>query len=353
MYTLTEYKEIISAEIHAQLTHYRVQAAEIDPLFADLLEAMDVYTARGGKRFRPYLLYLAYVGGGGEDRKGIHQVGAALELIHTFLLIHDDIVDRDLERYGGLNIQGVYKEKFAHHFPENQAKQYGGDVALLAGDTAHLLSTRLITQADLTDTEKIAVLNSFTEVTLQVAGGELVDVLLSMNIPEVTADLERIIRVYTYKTAVYTVYLPLEVGLRLAGKKIDPILLKKIAIPLGIAFQLRDDLLGIFGETATTGKSADGDIREGKRTLLYAYALAKSGKNRAEFEQLYGLAGLTKDQAERVRVIIKESGACAEIEQLITQHTQEAQQSLPEVGLTKVVEGEFQKIIDKMIVRSQ
>ena len=347
MLTLSEYRSEVNGELSRQYASAMPLARQVDPFFAGLLAEMERFIARGGKRLRPYLLYLAYVGSGGGQEVSLLPVAAALEILHNFLLIHDDIIDRDLVRYGSLNVQGTYLERLAADLNPAVAQRHAAEIALLAGDVAHLLSSRAVLNAAFPAELLLAAMRIIHDVTLSVAGGELIDSLLPLQLAELEASEERIMRVYVYKTASYTFELPMRLGFLLAGKtEVPEASIAAFALPLGIGYQLSDDLLGIFGEQAETGKPADSDIREGRETLLRQFARKKlSGAAAETFDVTYGNPQASSIEINQIRQMLEAEGIRADVERLCTHYFNQADAALPALRLTNEAHGRMAELI--------
>jgi len=228
------------------------------PLFSEPADQVRSLTMRGGKRMRASLVIC------GADlfknegvQSAIIDAAAALELLHVYFLIHDDIMDEDETRRGGPAVHAALARRY------NSVKQ-GRDLAILAGDLAASLHEGLIANLNVPKERRRSVAQIFAEMHAEVIHGQTLDLLGSRDAKEIV----------TRKTAAYTTVGPLAVGAALAGASLDEQLaLAEIARPLGVAFQLKDDLLGLFGDPDTTGKPAGTDIKEGKRTFLIQEAM--------------------------------------------------------------------------------
>jgi geranylgeranyl diphosphate synthase type II len=336
MKSLQEFKTTVTTEIEAILSRYETDAHSIDPVFADLVHDMKTFLTHGGKRLRAYFMYLAYVGFGGKDEEAIVPIAAALELLHGFLLIHDDVIDMDTVRYGMPNITGMYEHKLSV-LPHDRARHIAESAAILAGDVAHIMSSQLVMNSSFSDAVKVAVSRCIFEATMRVAGGEHLDVMVSVDPQLAHITEERLLSMYYNKTASYTFELPLRVGALLAREAMhgaayetsheavqdtahqaDIVNIQKFARAIGIAYQITDDILGVFGDAVETGKSNDSDIREGKRTLLYAKAMNVLPEDiRARFASLYGKAHATAEEIAEVRMILEQRGVRAEAQALV------------------------------------
>ena len=232
------------------------------------LHAAAALSTRGGKRLRAVLLAAAYEAAG--DSGGSAQVawaGVSLEVLQSYLLIHDDWMDGDATRRGGPSVHASLEETLGD-------RHLAGAAAVLAGDHFCALSLEALLRVPVADGPKLQAVRAFAELQDQVVRGQLVDVLTAETGPEglpghaVMTD-EAIEAGYDLKTGSYTVRGPCRIGAALAGARPDQVQsLLDFAQPLGIAFQLRDDLLGTFGDPAATGKPAGNDLRRGNRTPL-------------------------------------------------------------------------------------
>lgn len=269
----------VDEELTRMYTAYRREATRIDNSYAQLIEDMHDFIQRGGKRIRAYLTYLGYVGFGGEHPDKIIRVAASQELLHNFLLIHDDIIDRDTMRYHGSNLQGIYQQQVADS--EIDAQHYGQSVALLAGDINHILMYQLLLDSGFPGAEVMEALQWVNTKTLEVAGGEFLDLMLT--VPSGHRPTQRqLLSVARYKTASYSFECPLGLGAVLAGADSQSCgEISEFAVALGIAYQLQDDMLGIFGESEATGKPITSDLEEGKQTLLMHYGLTAANPQQA------------------------------------------------------------------------
>lgn len=230
--------------------------------------------------------------------------GAALELLHTFALIHDDVMDDSPLRHGVETLHVDYARRHRDAAWRGCAERFGTAVAILVGDLAFVYADRLLTGAP-----RMA-LDVWNDLRLEVNIGQYLDLA---GTARASANPELARRICQYKSGKYTVERPLHLGAALVGA--DPAgrtgrALTDYGLPLGEAFQLRDDILGVFGDAAITGKPVGEDLREGKPTLLYALArAAASGAGAQLFERRFGQADLNDDEIRRLQEIIEETGA--------------------------------------------
>lgn len=287
------------------------------PEAAPLLEALAAVTAAGGKRLRPAFCYWGYRAAGGRHRPEIVKVAASLELLHTFAIVHDDIMDDAVER------RGVPSVNAAH----------GPDVALLAGDLALVLADDLFMHSGFSPVDVARGFGCYSRMRQEVIAGQFLDFQAS-RAHEIDESQAR--RIAVLKSGRYSVEEPLLIGAVFAGA--SDVLVEKLSIfaaPLGEAFQLRDDLLGTFGTTASTGKSVDSDIRQGKRNILFAATLARlSGDDRRFFLEHWGRGDrLRGDEIDRLRRFVIDSGARAAVESLLAELFDRVRASLEDLDI--------------------
>lgn len=293
----------------------RSRCAELDPLAVEFLEAAEA--SDGGKHLRPRLVAAAYLGFGGVDPDLLGDVAGAQQLLHLGLCMHDDLIDGDRMRHGSPNLIARYRAgDRAEGASDSAAERQAMAAGLLAGDLA--LNAALI--ALLTASAPLSVRHRLaTEATSALERtiiGELLDVRSELMHP----DLARPLRVAELKTAAYSVSLPLRLGAIAAGAASADVVrsLDRAGIAFGVAFQLADDDLGLFGTAAVTGKSALSDVRQGKRTehVRRAYAHADDS-DRATLDAVLGMTTATDRDADLVREIVLRTGARREVAQTI------------------------------------
>jgi geranylgeranyl diphosphate synthase, type I len=307
----------VDKALAAFLATQRTRLLAIDEVLADLADALDDFVLRGGKRLRPAFAYWGYRGAGGTDCEQVVAALAALELVQASALIHDDLMDRSDTRRGEPAIHRRFAARHAAAGWGGAGDSFGDSAAVLLGDMAMVWSDELLHTSGVEPADLARARPVFDEMRTEVTAGQYLDVLTV-----VTRDMstERAGKVARYKSAKYTVERPLLMGAALAGA---PAALagaySGYGLPLGEAFQLRDDVLGVFGDPAQTGKPAGDDLREGKRTYLVASAHAALGPaEQAELEARLGDPTLDDAGVERLRALIRASGALARTEERIT-----------------------------------
>ena len=327
MKKFVELNNYVKSEIDARIDVFYnekiLAAKEIDPLYEKLLIDMKKFILRGGKRLRPTLMLLGYKAAGGKDFPLAIDASLALEIFHNFVLIHDDVMDGDMTRYGGANITGTYYKRFMKQADENTARHTAESIAILAGELNEFFTFEVLTKLDIKKDLIFDMMSHFQRVLFETGAGQQLDVMSSIR---GSLNLAKIEKVNYYKTAQYTVTSPLQLGVIAAGgneKLMETF--KSYGSELGKAFQIADDLLGMFGSTRQTGKPVGSDIREGKQTLLMYYAkkLCKPLEWKA-IETRLGNAKITSDDVKLVRSILKESGAQAKAAVAAEDHLQNA-----------------------------
>ena len=348
--TETDHVTLLNEVINGFFERSIDYATKIDPSYRYLWESLYGLIRSGGKKLRPKMVIKAYEAFGGDDVKKIVPVAAAHELLHFCLLIHDDVIDRDYVRYGVANIAGVYKIAYSQYVasPDDQT-HYAHSAAILGGDLMLSGAHQLIASSNLTDEDKMLAQGYLAQSTFEVAGGELLDTELSFA-PYDNGDA---LKVAKYKTASYSFVSPLMTGASLANISDDQkITLHSYASSLGIAYQLVDDLLGIFGDEEQTGKSTSSDIVEGKRTYTIEAAMERlSDGDKAMFLTSFGNPQASAMEVETVKQLIEKSGAKEETERKIHEYAAEAERSLDDLALPAKHHDAFKAFITNVTER--
>ena len=300
----------------------------VDPDLGEPFAALRDYVLAGGKRLRPAFCYWAFVGAGGDPEDPcVVDAGAALEMLHSAALVHDDIIDGSLVRHGAETVHVRFGRLHRDHGWSGSPPRFGEGAAIVIGDLSLVYSSRLMAGAPRQAVEV------FEEMRLEVNVGQYLDILGAAEGVRLPGDVaaQRARRICRYKTAKYTIERPLHLGAALAAparlaELAGP--LSEFGLPLGEAFQLKDDLLGVFGDPAVTGKPVGDDLREGKPTLLAGLAASRQ----PGFADRYGASDLTEGEVRRLQGIIESTGARAEVEKTVTElvaRSEEALRALP------------------------
>jgi len=286
-----------------------------DPAVLEVLRPVRRLVAAGGKRLRPAFVHWGHRATGAPPEDGIAVVGAAVEMLHTFALLHDDVIDRSAQRRGQPAAPVALRALHRAQGLAGDSEWFGTSAALLAGDLCFVWADQLLDAAPLPPAALAAGRRLFTALRSEVIGGQYLDLRLAHD-PAAGEMAAR--RVALLKSARYTVTRPLLLGAALAGRPGPDGALARYGDAVGLAFQMRDDVLGLFGDPAVTGKDPADDLREGKRTLLVLRALRMTaGRDHRVLRRALGDADLDAAGARRCRDIVSASGARASIEALI------------------------------------
>ena len=326
----------VDKRLEALLAVERERWARVD---ADLVPPIDEIARlvlAGGKRLRPAFCFWGFVGAGGDPTDElVIDAGAALELLHAFALFHDDVMDGSLTRRGEPTTNAKFEASHGANKLAGESRRFGDGVAILVGDLAYVYSDQLMRNAS------PQAWTIWNELRIELNFGQYLDMLGSAMNERRREKAERICR---YKSGKYTIERPLHLGALLAAPtRVDELIpvLSTYGLPLGDAFQMRDDVLGAFGDTAITGKPVGDDLREGKPTPLMAIATARANAAQLKELQLVGNQDLTAQQIVRVQEVIRETGALDELESVITRLTDEAIAAVQHVPFAQTVRDEL------------
>ncbi|QOR94924.1 polyprenyl synthetase family protein [Thermosphaera chiliense] len=297
------------------------------------------YTLRGGKRIRAFLALVGYWSRtwGSGDVETISKLMAALELLQSYLLVHDDIMDMDELRRGGPTVHAWFRDECLKACTSSNCTHYGVSQAITVGDYLEATAVENLAMLKLPSEAFVKLITTYSKGLRMVAYGQYLDVLYS-NLPLARVGENDILLVHKLKTASYTVELPLHLGAIASLKYTDRLLneLSSYAMPAGIAFQLRDDIIGLFGDPRTTGKPSGSDVKGKKKTLLIIKAYELSSSSDKEFlEEVYDelpSERITEEHVERVREIVKSTGSLDYnlklIDELVSQALREVEKAV-------------------------
>jgi len=324
------------------------KGAKISPL---VVEMMRIYRQfMGGKNIRGSLTKLGYECFNGKDEKAILEASLMVEICHAFLLIHDDILDKDILRRGRPTIHVQYEKLFKQKHRDGDSSHYGLSMAINLGDVGLVMSNLILANSPFLPEIKERVSRKFHQVLLETAFGQAIDVSYE-NLETVTE--EDVMRVHHYKTANYTITGPLQYGALFAGaseKEVEKI--EKYGLPLGIAFQLRDDELGLFADEEKLGKPMGSDIRENKNTLLHIKAVELANYDDKKFlKYAYGNQNLIKAEVERVQEITIKTGTLKYSQKLARKLVEEGKKNVSQITANPEFQDTLCKAADYMIER--
>ena len=300
---------------------------DLDPLVEAVTDLLS-----GGKRLRPAFCWWGYRGAGGADTEEALRAAAALEFLQACALIHDDVMDGSDTRRGMPSAH--HRFAMLHRGSEwlGSPEAYGVGAAILLGDLCLSWADEVLLTSGVPADRLYAAKRVYDEMRTELMAGQYLDLLEQAR---GGGSVERAMRVVRYKSAKYTIERPLHMGAAMAGASPDIVAAYSgYGLPLGEAFQLRDDVLGVFGDPSETGKPAGDDLREGKRTILIATAMARATPAQAaQIRRHLGDPGLDADGVTLLRDVIAETGALDHAEHLITTFTDQALAALGTVEL--------------------
>ncbi|GAA4944604.1 geranylgeranyl diphosphate synthase type I [Nonomuraea thailandensis] len=328
--------ETLRAQVERALADFveRKLPSADDPEFAPLRTAADELLS-GGKRLRPAFCYWGWRGAGGTDVPGIFTAAASLELLQASALVHDDVMDKSDLRRGMPSAHRRFQAMHEKSGWYGSAEQFGEGAAILLGNLLLIWSGEMWRSSGLPRESLEVAQPVHDHMRSELMCGQYLDLLEQAN-GENT--FESALRVALFKSGKYSVEQPLRLGLALAARELAPWvddLCTGYGRRVGIAFQLRDDILGVFGDPAQTGKPAGDDLREGKRTMLVARTLAAATPSDARtVRRLLGDPELDEDGVATLRGIIDGTGALQECEDLIGDYLGQALAALDTAPVT-------------------
>ena len=302
-----EYVPLIDLSMHGFL-EVKKKDSQL-PVITDMYGLLDEYCCREGKRIRPLIMLISCFGyQRGRKLEDVLKIASVIEMMHSFLLIQDDIIDRSDLRRGGKSLHlvcaGLYGEN-SHN------RNIGNDLALVLADILFAAAVEIIAASSVPPRVKDRFLGIFASTYEVTAWGQVLDILNS-RAKNIENPADAAITVATMKTAYYTVYYPMLMGYVLAGRNADQEkeLIRDFSLPLGLAFQIRDDIIGVFGSKKDTGKPSNSDIMEGKMTILVNSAIEKlNPRERKKFLALFTKNKKAVHEVETIRHMIDASGA--------------------------------------------
>ncbi|MCK5289899.1 MAG: polyprenyl synthetase family protein [Candidatus Aenigmarchaeota archaeon] len=313
MQELGNYKKIVDSELEKFFDSKIEEIGDPDNPYSTVISFLKEYTLRGGKRIRPAFTYYGNLLFTEADSclDDVIKASIAHELKQAYYLIHDDITDRSDERRGGPSMHKMLEEWYIQQngISHEEARHQGMSMAIFAGDLANSFAYDTISQTGLAVVKKNAAIEILNNTDLDTLHGQVLDILSGIE-PEMLTE-DELLNIHLLKSAKYTIESPLQIGALLAGASKEQLkILSKYALPLGQAFQVQDDNLGLFGDEEKLGKPASSDLAEGKKTLLIIKALenAKHSEKRIINEYL-GNPNITESMVKQVQDIVKSTGS--------------------------------------------
>jgi geranylgeranyl diphosphate synthase type I len=328
---LKSLREQVEAELQDFLTAQSNYFTSIAPELKPAATSLSAFVINGGKRFRPLFAAVGAIGAGSNLSQSEIRAFSSLELLQACALVHDDLMDASDTRRGEPAIHKLFESMHSAEKYQGSATQFGLSASVLIGDLALIWSDQMLNSSGISKDSLLAALNVHDEMRVELIAGQYLDVFEQARGTQSVAQALNIAR---YKSAKYTIERPLHLGAAIAmpdaTKRAQIVsIYSEFGLPLGEAFQLRDDLLGVFGDPKVTGKPAGDDLREGKRTVLMAMTHDRiSGAAEAEFMQQFGNHDISESAIARLQEIISETGAAMHVEDLIEELTSTALEAL-------------------------
>lgn len=347
----------VRGALDAFLASRHSDIAAIGQPVVDAVSYLESFVLDGGKRIRPLYAWAGFVGAGGLDKAeeapaAMLRAASSLEFIQACALIHDDIVDASDSRRGNPTVHRSLEKLHRDHNWRGDSARYGESAAILAGDMALVWAEDMFTDSGLSAAALQRARTPWRGMRTEVIGGQLLDINLEATNSE---SIELAENVNRFKTAAYTIERPLHLGAAIAGATNKLIAaFRGYGRDIGIAFQLRDDELGVFGDPKVTGKPAGDDLREGKRTVLLALALQHADTaDPTAAATLRRLVGQTDDPDDIARMaqIIADSGAREQLEERITRLTASGLQHLQAANVAPEVTAMLERLAHKSTAR--
>ncbi|MBE1548797.1 geranylgeranyl diphosphate synthase type I [Mycobacterium sp. OAS707] len=309
----------VTDQLREYLRDRRSDAAYIGPDYAELTAALEEFVLRGGKRLRPAFAYWGWRAVADDDANpadpAMLRLFSALELLHACALVHDDVIDASATRRGLPTVHRLFSEKHRSSKWHGSSEQFGISAAILLGDLALVWADDIVATSDLPADAQERVRRVWSAIRTEVLGGQYLDIVAESSGAESVASA---MTVNVYKTASYTISRPLQFGAAAAADRPDVLAaFHELGTSLGVAFQLRDDVLGVFGDPAVTGKPSGDDLRSGKRTVLLAEAVERAEKVDPVAAKLLRTSigtELSDAQVKELCLVIESVGALAAVE---------------------------------------
>lgn len=349
--------DAVATRLDAFIGRIRDDAAEYGP-DGDLFLAAAADTLRGGKRLRARFCHAGWLAAGGQNgaTDALWGLAAALEVFQSAALVHDDLIDNSDTRRGRPAAHRALES--VHHRAgwHGDAESFGRSSALLLGDLLVAWSDDLLEEALAAHPHAAATRSEYARMRRDVTVGQMLDITEESAWSTAPADslLERALRVSSLKSARYSVEQPLVLGASLAGATTETLAaLRAFGHPVGMAFQLRDDVLGVFGDPEVTGKPAGDDLREGKRTALIAIARERlSDSDRAALDAGIGDPSLSPGDVTAMQQLIRGTGADERVEEMIADYSREAEQALASSGFDELAVTQLRTLASAAVSRT-
>lgn len=319
--TLKSVRDAVEEELGIFIDREGRYLNSISSDLAAVCDSLTSFLLDSGKRLRPLFAYAGFAAAGGSIEKPATRAMAALELLQACALIHDDLMDGSDTRRGKPSIHRHFESIHVQDQLDGFAPQYGLSAAVLLGDLALVWSDQMLNSAGLSTEQYSRMIPLYNEMRVELMAGQFLDIHEQTQKETCT---ERSMKIARYKSGKYTIERPLHLGAAMSAQPNSEIYtaLSAYGLPLGEAFQLRDDLLGVFGDPSLTGKPAGDDLREGKRTVLIAMTHERQTPVQAQTcKEHFGRPDLDAQGVAVLQEIIEATGARAELEATIERLT--------------------------------
>ncbi len=347
---LLSYKKILDKRLGAYFAKKLREMKKWSPSARDAAKSIRDMTLAGGKRLRAGFMYWGYRAAGGREASKIIEASMSIELTHIFLLIHDDVIDRDDFRHGIRAIHKKYENLARRYYRKIEPVHFGNSMAIIVGDMAAAFGNEIIFNSAFPSDNVRKALTKLQEIVRFTVSGEILDIVLEAR---GTASEKEILNVHENKTAKYTVEGPLHLGALLAGANGGQLkALSSYAVPVGIAFQIQDDILGMFGDEKKLGKPVCSDLRDGKQTLLVAKALEFGSRaDRNNIKKLLGKRDVSRGEIEFFRNVVRNTGSLAYSQRLAENLVERGKREILSSGLEKSSKEFLAGIADYIVKR--
>ncbi|MGI9124453.1 MAG: bifunctional (2E,6E)-farnesyl/geranyl diphosphate synthase [Mycobacterium sp.] len=323
----------VTGRLREYLGRRRAEAAYIGTDYDGLIAALEDFVLRGGKRLRPAFAYWGYRAVTPDPDEPVDDdillLFSALELLHACALVHDDVIDDSATRRGMPTAHVHFSDLHRDRGWRGSPDQFGRSAAILLGDLSLVWADDVVAGADLTSDGRRRVQRVWSDIRTEVLGGQYLDIVAESSGAH---SIDSAMNVNMFKTASYTVSRPLQFGAAAAADRPDvQAVFHDVGTDFGVAFQLRDDVLGVFGDPAVTGKPSGDDLRSGKRTVLLAEAVERAERtDPAAADLLRSAVGtdLSEDQVQQLCSVITAVGALDAVEDRITMLTRRGLEAL-------------------------
>ena len=325
---LAQYQAQINKRLELFFEKKIAEASRISDHTREVVANAKEYTLRGGKRLRPIFCIYGYKClRDNTNIEAVIEASISLELMQSYLLIHDDIMDEDELRRGKKTFHILCKDLCERHFGTTKSLKFGENIAIVAGDLLEVYGEEVLGKSPFESEYVKKAVVAYAEIVKNVGYGQILDITAER---QAAFSEDEILTIHKLKTASYTIEGPLHIGALLAGaNEADLQVLSAYGIPLGLAFQIHDDILGLFGSEEKTGKPVGSDVQEGKKTLLILHALEKcTGEEREVILNALGNEQVTMEEIDTVRAIVRRTGSLDYSKNLVADMTDKAVQAI-------------------------